>query len=82
MNPEEPITSEKAAAYRTESTKAPDDEQVSALVHIVAEKAKENIIGKRDYALLLFFVTTSMRRNEAISLRGSDVELKSDHPHG
>lgn len=66
-------------AYQTESSKALDDEQVSALVRVVAKKAQENLVGKRDYALLLFFVTTGMRRHEVISLRGSDIELKSDY---
>lgn len=66
-------------AYQTESSKALDDDEVSRLVRVVAEKAREDVVGKRDYALLLFFVTTGMRRNEVISLRGSDVELKADH---
>lgn len=66
-------------AYQTESTKALDDEEINQLVRAVAAKAREDVVGKRDYALLLLFVTTGMRRNEIISLRGSDVELKSDH---
>jgi integrase len=36
------------------------------------------VVGKRDYALLLLFVTTGMRRQEVIGLRGSDVELRKD----
>lgn len=64
-------------AYQTESTKALDDEQVSALVRVVGRKAKAgDVVGKRDYALLLLFITTGMRRQEAISLRGSDIELR------
>lgn len=65
--------------YQTESTKALDDEQMSALLSIVREKAIEgDMTGKRDYALLLFFVTTGMRRQEVIGLRGSDLEMKKD----
>lgn len=65
--------------YQTESSKALDDDQMSALMRIVMERAATgDIVGKRDYALLLFFITTGMRRQEVIGLRGSDVELKKD----
>ena len=65
--------------YQTESTKALDDEQMSALLQIVRKKAEAgHITGRRDYALLLFFITTGMRRMEVISLRGGDVELRED----
>lgn len=77
-NPARLARPKRPRAYQTESTKALDDEQVSALVRVVAEKAKVDVVGKRDYALLLLFVTTGMRRNEVISLRSSDVELKPD----
>ncbi len=33
-----------------------------------------NMHGKRDYALLLFFFLTGLRRNEVISLRGKDLD--------
>lgn len=66
-------------AYQTESSKALDDEQLSALVHVVREKAKAGeVVGKRDYALLLLFITTGMRRQEVIGLRGSDLQLRED----
>jgi site-specific recombinase XerD len=65
--------------YQTESSKALDDEQLSKLMRVVMEKAASGeIVGKRDYALLLFFITTGMRRQEVIGLRGSDVELRED----
>ena len=65
--------------YQTESAKALDDEKLAALFRVVREKAKSgDVVGKRDYALLLFFITTGMRRQEVIGLRGSDVELKKD----
>lgn len=66
-------------AYQTESTKSLDDEQMSRLVGVLREKAQgADVVGKRDYALLLFFIATGMRRREVIELRGSDVELKED----
>lgn len=65
--------------YQTESAKAFDDEQMSALLRVIQKKAATgDPVGKRDYAILLFFVTTGMRRNEVIGLRGSDLELKRD----
>jgi len=63
--------------YHTESSKALDDEQISALIRVVMEKAAtEDVVAKRDYALLLLFITTGMRRQEVIGLRGSDIELR------
>jgi integrase/recombinase XerC len=65
--------------YQTESSKALDDEQVSALVQVVMRRAAAGeVVGKRDYALLLMFITTGMRRQEVIGLRGSDLELRKD----
>lgn len=65
--------------YQTESTKALDDEKLGELFQVVRVKAQAgDIVGKRDYALLLFFITTGMRRQEVIGLRGSDIELKKD----
>ncbi len=65
--------------YQTESAKAFDDEQMSALLRVVRKRAATgDPVGKRDYAILLFFVTTGMRRNEVMDLRGSDLELKKD----
>jgi integrase len=65
--------------YQTESSKALDDEQISALMRVVMEKAVGgDVVAKRDYALLLLFITTGMRRQEIIGLRGSDIELKKE----
>jgi integrase/recombinase XerD len=65
--------------YQTESTKALDDEQVTALLRVVMKKAEVGgITGLRDYALLLFFITIGMRRKEVIGLRGADLEMRED----
>jgi integrase len=65
--------------YQTESLKALDDDQISALMRTVMQKAAVgDLVGKRDYALLLMFITTGMRRQEVIGLRGSDLELRDD----
>jgi site-specific recombinase XerD len=62
--------------YQTESVKAMSDEEVQALVGVVRRRALAgDIVGKRDYALLLLYLSTGLRRQEAISLRGNDVHL-------
>jgi integrase len=66
-------------AYQTESVKAlTDDEFVSLLSIVKGRAASDDVVGKRDYALLLFYVTTGMRRAEVIGLRGREVELRED----
>ena len=62
--------------YQTESVKALSDEEVVALVSAVRRRAQAgDLAGKRDYALLLLYLATGLRRQEAISLRGKDVHL-------
>lgn len=62
--------------YQSESVKAMSDEEVQALVRVVRERARgDDIVGKRDYALLLTYLATGLRRSEVISLRGKDVHL-------
>lgn len=62
--------------YQTESVKALSDEEVGALVGAVRRRAQAGeVVGKRDYALLLLYLATGLRRQEAIALRGRDVHL-------
>lgn len=66
-------------AYQTESVKAWSDEELQAIVNVVNERAAAgDIVGKRDYALLLFYLTTGMRRQEVIGLRGGNIKLEDD----
>lgn len=66
-------------AYQTESARSLTDDQSRALVALVHGKAKDgSVIAKRDYALLLFYLVTGMRRSEVINLRGRDVEDKGE----
>ena len=63
-------------AYQTESVKSLTDAELNGLLAVVAERAETgDIVGKRDYALLLLFVATGMRRTEVLSLRGRDLRL-------
>jgi site-specific recombinase XerD len=62
--------------YQTESVKSMSDKEVQLLVKAVRRRALEgDLVGKRDYALLLLYLATGLRRSEAISLRGKDVHL-------
>jgi site-specific recombinase XerD len=62
--------------YQTESVKALSDEEVGALVSAVRRRALSgDVVGKRDCALLLLYLATGLRRNEAIGLRGKDVHV-------
>lgn len=61
--------------YQTESTKALSDDELESLVSILKQKAVSgDIVGKRDYAILLLLMATGMRRTEILSLRGRDIK--------
>ncbi len=63
--------------YQSESTKALTDEEMNRLLSVVRRLADSgSVVGKRDYALLLFYFLTGLRRSEVIGLRGKDLELK------
>jgi integrase len=65
--------------YQTGSTKSLTDEEMNRLLAAVKSKADAgSVVAKRDYALLLLYFLTGLRRNELISLRGTDVELKEE----
>lgn len=62
--------------YQTESVKSLTDEELEKLLSVVAKKAEAgDTVGKRDYALLLLFIATGMRRAELLSLRGRDIRV-------
>lgn len=63
--------------YQTGSTKSLTDGEMNRLLAVVKSKADAgSVVAKRDYALLLLYFLTGLRRTELISLRGADVELK------
>ena len=66
-------------AYQTESVKAWTDAELQAIVEVVRRKAATgDIVGKRDYALLLFYLVTGMRRQEVIGLRGKSIKFDDE----
>jgi integrase/recombinase XerD len=65
--------------YQSESTKALSDDEMNALLAVVRRLAASgSVVGKRDYALLLFYFLTGLRRSEVIGLRGRDLDFKDD----
>lgn len=65
--------------YQAESSKSLTDDEMNRLLRVVKKEAEEgSIVGKRDYALLLLYFLSGLRRTEIISLRGKDVEIAED----
>lgn len=63
--------------YQSDAVKAWSDAETNAILAVVKALADAgSIVGKRDYALLLFYLYTGLRRNEVIALRGRDLEEK------
>ena len=62
--------------YQSEMTKALSDDDLRALLAVVKKKSRgDNLVGLRDYALLLTFALTGYRRAEVLRWRGRDVRL-------
>jgi integrase/recombinase XerD len=65
--------------YQAESSKSLTDAEMNRLLKVVKKEAEEgSVVGKRDYALLLLYFLSGLRRTEIISLRGKDVEVAED----
>ena len=63
--------------YQSESTKALSDDAMNSLLEVVRARAGSgSVVGKRDYALLIFYFLTGLRRSEVSGLRGKDLEMK------
>jgi integrase/recombinase XerD len=79
---ESPVAAARPKAprkYGGESTKALSDEEARALVAVVrARAASGDAVGKRDLAILLFHLTTGLRRAEVSNLRRDDVTVEAD----
>jgi integrase len=64
-------------AYQNGSAKSLNDKQLTSLLRTMKQKADAGeVAAKRDYAILLFFVMTGLRRNEVIRLKGKDLDFK------
>ncbi|HEY0100713.1 MAG TPA: tyrosine-type recombinase/integrase [Pyrinomonadaceae bacterium] len=79
QNPVRPAMPKRPQSYQTEATKAYTDEEMNALLATVRTEADGGSVkAMRDYALLLIYFLSGLRRREVISLRGRDVELKGE----
>ena len=68
--------------YQSEATKALSDEEMNALLAVVRRLAEGgSVVGKRDYALLLFYFLTGLRRSEVIGLQGQRPRAKGNPRH-
>jgi integrase len=78
-NPVEPVRTKAPKAYQGQSTKALTDDEVRALVAVVQAKADAGeVVGKRDYAMLLLYLVTGLRREEIAALTWGDVKVEAD----
>ena len=90
-NPVRLVRPKAPKPYSSEKTKALPDEQVAELVGLVQARADavlpadptdidriRRIVAKRDLAILLFFLTTGMRRREIIQLKWGQIDLRRD----
>jgi integrase len=65
--------------YQSEATKALSDDEMNSLLGAARTRAAAgSVVGKRDYALLVFYFLTGLRRSEVIRLRGKDLETKGE----
>lgn len=78
-NPARLAMPKRPKPYQSEATKAFTDKEMNALLATVRGEADTGSIkAQRDYALLLIYFLSGLRRREVISLRGCDVEIKDE----
>jgi integrase/recombinase XerC len=76
FNPAAPARPRCPRPYQSDSVKDLTDVEMNSLLEAIKRLADSgSFVAKRDYALLLLYFLTGMRRNEVSSLRGTDVEL-------
>jgi integrase len=65
--------------YQTDATKSWTDAELHGITSVIsAHAAGDNIVAKRDLALLLMYTSTGLRREEVIGLRGNDIQVTED----
>ena len=73
INPVEGVRPKAPEPYQSESTKSLSDQELDQLITKVKEKADAGeIVGKRDFAILVHFTLTSRRRAEIFGLKWGD----------
>ena len=75
FNPVRLVRSKAPKPYQSRSVKSLTDSELKALHETIAgQSTDDNLVGLRDYALWLMFITSGLRRAEILNLRGCDVE--------
>ncbi|MGH9945039.1 MAG: tyrosine-type recombinase/integrase [Pyrinomonadaceae bacterium] len=65
--------------YQTESSKSWTDAELHRITSVIsAHAASGSLVAKRDLALLLMYMSTGLRREEVIGLRGRDIQISED----
>lgn len=65
--------------YQTESTKSWTDGELHRITSVInCQAASNNLVAKRDLALLLMYTSTGLRREEVIGFRGRDIQITED----
>lgn len=65
--------------YQTDATKSWTDAELHGITSVIsAHAAGDNLVAKRDLALLLMYTSTGLRREEVIGLRGNDIQVTED----
>ena len=78
-NPTHSVRPKPPKPYQTESTQSLTDRQAARLLAVVRDKADSgDPVGLRDYAMLLFYFLTGLRRAEVAGLRWRDIVQEGD----
>jgi integrase/recombinase XerC len=62
--------------YQSESTQSLSDDDVARLLEVVRER--DDLVGRRDYAMLTLYFFSGKRRREIVQLRAGDVRIKGE----
>lgn len=74
-NPVETVRPKAPKAYQTEATQALELDDVKRLIAVVKAESDKSVTGKRDYAMLLFYLFTGKRRAEIARLTWGNVKI-------
>jgi integrase len=78
-NPVDAIRPKAPKAYQTKTAKALTDDEMQSLVAVVKAKAEgADIVGQRDYAMLMLYLVTGLRREEVVQLKWGDIKLRGE----
>lgn len=78
-NPVNAVRPKAPDAYGSDTVKALTRQQVRRLLRVVRHRSEGgSIVARRDYALLLFYFATGLRRSEIIGLRWGDIVMTDE----